>query len=127
MTFTYDLATDVGKVRFLLSDSNGVTPKFTDEEIGAALELYSGSLNLAAAACCDSLAVRLTMDPDNGRQIGDTKTDLTAATDALREMAARFRTVEEELPAFAIAEENLSTFNELEIIRNYIMRTEGGL
>jgi hypothetical protein len=40
-------------------------------------------------------------------------------------MAARFRELDENTPAFGVAEENVSQFNELDIIKNYIQRTEG--
>jgi hypothetical protein len=33
--------------------------------------------------------------------------------------------MEDEYPAFAVAEENLSSFNELTIIRNFVLRNEG--
>ena len=63
MAFTYNPATDEGKVRLLIADTvefmpDGVTRlyAFEDEEISAFLEMAGGSINLGAAKALRSLA-----------------------------------------------------------------------
>ena len=48
MAFTYDLATDIGKVRLLISDSDATSFHFTDAEIQVFLDIGESVL---AAAC----------------------------------------------------------------------------
>ncbi len=74
MSFTYDLATDIGKVRFEIGDTTsgtGVKPdgsNITDEELQVVLT-REGSTGRATAAACEALArmyarfVDLTVGP----------------------------------------------------------------
>jgi hypothetical protein len=126
MAFTYDIATPVGQVRFLIGDTDTTTPAnqlFTDEEITAMLGLLGGSIYQVAAACCEQLARRYA-SLSSSVKIGDYQFSGESAAKNYLDMAARFRDVEDNMPAFAIAEENLSGFNELILIRNYVLRTE---
>lgn len=62
MSFTYDLATDIGKVRLYLGDiTSGAGPRpdgtnFSDEEITLLLEQEGDSVMRTVAACCEILA-----------------------------------------------------------------------
>lgn len=51
----YDLATDAGKVRLLISDVDNAAPVFTDEEIVTFLGL-AGAVLLAAALALETVA-----------------------------------------------------------------------
>lgn len=76
MAFTYDLSTDIGKVRFEISDtveavgaSAGVGAKpdgtnFSDEEISSLLETEGESWGRAAAHACEILATAWAAVPD---------------------------------------------------------------
>jgi hypothetical protein len=123
MSFTYDLTTDVGKVRFFINDQNEPA-QFTDEEIQAMLDLNGGSLYLAAAMCLESLASKYA-GSSTLVQIGDFETRKGDKSKQYLDAAQRMREVEDNIPSFAIAEQNLSSFNEIEIIRNWVFRTEG--
>lgn len=125
MAFTYDLATDTGKLRFLLGDTVQATALFQDEELAMLLALYSNSLYLSAAACCESLARRAATNA-NAVKIGDYQYSSESAAKHYLELAQRFRDAENDIPVFDVAEENLSGFNELAIIRNWVLRTDGG-
>ena len=59
--FTYDLSTDVGKVRFEIGDHVEEKAVFTDAEIEYALT--GRSVKLAAATLCDQLATRYAAIP----------------------------------------------------------------
>jgi len=56
VSFTYDLATDLGVVRLILTDVSAATPLFQDAEITAFLTMESGDLKLAAAQALDTIA-----------------------------------------------------------------------
>ena len=124
MAATKDITTDVGKVRYLIGDVDLTAPYFQDEELQGFLDMAGSSVNLACAYALESLAAQAAVNLTN-IVLGSLEIDETSKADALRKMANRFRELDSESPAFAVAEENLSNFNELEIIRNYILRTEG--
>lgn len=54
--FTYNPATDAGRVRLLLNDVDDATMVFTDEEINAFLLMERGAVKLAAAQAIDTNA-----------------------------------------------------------------------
>ena len=62
MSFSYDVATTVGKVRMWLGDTvSGSGPKpdgtnLSDEEIAALLEQENNHIGRTVAACCEMLA-----------------------------------------------------------------------
>ena len=56
MPFSYDLATDRGKVRLLSTDSDSTAPVFDDTEIDAFLALSAANVWFAAAIACETWA-----------------------------------------------------------------------
>ena len=70
MAFTYDIDTNRGKVRLLISDTNASDYQFEDDEVDAFLSMASSSLLLAASYALESWAATLTNDYD-GEKIGD--------------------------------------------------------
>jgi len=72
MAATYDLATDIGKVRLLIDDTDIADAHFTDEEITAFLTMASDSVNLAAAIALESWASSLSETAES-ETIGDYK------------------------------------------------------
>lgn len=54
--FTYDAATDLGRVRLLISDIDDQNPIFTDLEIETFLALEGEDVRLAAAQALDTIA-----------------------------------------------------------------------
>lgn len=86
---SYDLTTDVGKVRLLLNDVN--TPwVFTDVEIQAFLDLEGGSVKRAAAQAIDTNATNLVLAMRVLRS-QDLSTDGAKVADAMRAHADRLR------------------------------------
>ena len=61
MSVTYNLTTDVGRVRLLIPDTDITAALFTDAEIAAFLDLEGGTIRLAAAQALDTLASSETM------------------------------------------------------------------
>lgn len=128
-TFTYDLATDIGKVRLYsgdndLSKTSGVRTKwscqFTDEELQVYLD-DEGTVNCAVAAALEAIAsskARLA----HRKTMGDYTEDLTALAKELRAQAAEFRMKDLEAPADAVAEMANDDFSTREILRNQALR-----
>lgn len=145
MSFSYDVTTTIGKMRLLIGDTintSAIPCDFQDEELQAILNVVSGMLAgpqgfvsanipqnevllLACAQAMDALASR-TAAGQTGQSItrGNYKLVGKDQVTALQAAAQRFRDAVNNLPAWGIIEENLSGFNELVIIRNWILRTE---
>ena len=148
MSFSYDLTTTIGKMRLLLGDTVNNPPglpNFQDEELQALLDTTDfilagpqGSVSfggqtipeneilfMACANAMDSLATRVASSP-NGQtiKIGDYSLTGKDQVASLQAIAQRFRDAIENMPAYGVIEENLSGFNELVIIRNWVLRTE---
>ncbi len=90
MAFTYDLATDTGKVRFLINDHDEANVILQDEEIQAALLLNEENVKRAAAAALDVIASNQTMVLKVIRLL-DISTDGAAVARSLREHANQLR------------------------------------
>lgn len=56
MTYSYDLATDIGKTRLLIPDRVEASAIFTDEELQAFLDLNDGNTRRAAAEALEMIA-----------------------------------------------------------------------
>lgn len=112
--FTYDVATDAGKVRMIITDTDASSPLFQDAEIDAYLALKSGSILLAAASALDTIASSEALIQKKIRLL-DVTTDGPAVAKALRDHANVLR--EESLTndgigAFDIAEMVVDQFSE---------------
>lgn len=69
MTVTYDLTTEIGKVRLSISDNVIADAHFTDEELQYFL-VSEGSVNLAAARALESWAAAYAANVDS-ESMGD--------------------------------------------------------
>lgn len=142
MTATYDVTTPTGQIRLLIGDTNITTPNFYDEEIQAIMNLTAGQLQgpmyqfstpvsgnevlfLICASLMDSLASRVAASK-NGRsyKIADFQITGKDQVKAIQDIAQRFRDAINSMPAWGIIEENNCGFNELTLIRNWVLRTE---
>ena len=125
MAFTYVLATDRGKVRLKIRDTDTATPTrqiFQDDEIDFFLSEAGGSdLNLAAAGALDAISANAALLA-KATKIGDYSIDSKAMAEAVMKVAAHYRALSENVPAFDYAELNLSPFSEAEMIWNDVLR-----
>ena len=142
MSFSYDLTTTVGMMRLLIADTNADTPTFQDEELQAFQDItslqvagptyfYGGAsipqqelLLLSCAQAMDALANKVSSLHGQTITLGDFTVAAKDQVTSLQGTAQRFRDAVNNLPAWGIIEENLSGFNELTIIRNWVLRTE---
>lgn len=100
MAATYDLTTDIGKVRLLINDTDVSNAHFTDEEITAFLDINS-SINIAAALALESWAASLTESAEK-ESIGDYSYSKKSASNKLM-LAKQLRENEANEPNFDTA------------------------
>lgn len=144
MSFTYDVTTLTGQMRLLIGDTNSAAPMFQDEELAAIQTIVSSLetgwttvawaaipvsgtelLLLSCAQAMDSLASKVAASPAGQTVVmSDYKLTGKDQVQKLQDMAQRFRDAVNNLPAWGIVEENLCGFNEMVIIRNWVLRTE---
>lgn len=103
MAFTYNVSTDRGKVRLLITDVQESNPIFQDAEIDAFLSLNT-SVRLAAAAALECIAASEVLILKKIVNL-DLETDGPAVAKELRELAKQLRAQEENIGAFEIAEQ----------------------
>jgi len=128
---------DIGNLRVLINDMD--SKEFTDAQLQSFFDVAAtyesaaagtpiagnGSIFLAAAFATESLVVKYATIPITEVSIGGFQTSV-GRTQArfLEQQAERWRDLYYNTPAFAIIEENNCGFNELTIIRNWILRNE---
>lgn len=105
MTVTYNLATNIGKVRLLTGDKVISDPVFTDEEIEVFLSNNGNSINLAAAELLEAWAAQYSANVDS-EKIGDYSYS-QSIVDKLLKQAAALKEKEYSAPAIAWAEMDL--------------------
>jgi hypothetical protein len=113
---------DSDKVRVLIGDYLQTPPTFSDDEIGVFLDVTGGSLFLAAAVGLDTMAAKQDVTPVEfsiGKYQQSTgRTQIRQLT----QQAEAFRQLEYNTPAYAIIETDNSSFAQMDIIRNRILR-----
>jgi hypothetical protein len=113
---------DRDKVRVLIGDYLQTSPTFSNDEIDVFLDVTGGSLFLAAAVGLDTMAAKQDVTPVEfsiGKYQQSTgRTQIRQLT----QQAEAFRQLEYNTPAYAIIETDNSSFAQLEIIRNRILR-----
>lgn len=103
MAFTYDVSTDRGQVRLLITDVQEANPLFQDAEIDAFLSMNTG-VRLAAAAALEVIAASEVLVLKKIVNL-DLETDGPAVARELRELAKQLRAQDSSIGAFDIAEQ----------------------
>ena len=108
MTFTYDVTTDIGKVRLLIKDTD-ITPttdaQFSDEEIQVFLDM-GGSVLMGAAKALEAWAAT-DMDKLDSEKIGDYAYTRGAVSKKLT-LAKEYAKQDAEIPVFDWSEMDLT-------------------
>ncbi len=125
MAFIYDVATDIGKVRLLITDTDNSSPIFQDEEIDAFLTLNDG-VKRSAAAALDVIASNQALVLKVIRTL-DLSTDGAATARALREHADQLRdeaavTEASDEGLFDYAEMVTNAFTARQRLKNQVLR-----
>src|SRR4051812_7906991 len=126
MSFTYDVTTDAGKVRLIITDTDSSLPIFEDDEIEAYLALKGGRILLAAAQALDTIASSQALILKKIRLL-DVTTDGPAVAQALRAHAKALRDqdmIDDGEGAFDIAEWVVNDFSKREYWWNAAQRNE---
>ncbi len=125
MSVTYDISTEVGQVRLLITDTDTTDNIFSDEEINQFLSLTEidseTDVRLAAALGLETIAASEALVQKKISML-DLSTDGPAVAKSLREAAQRLRQQVEDEPAFGWAEMSLNPAVTYEIIRNNALR-----
>jgi len=124
VAFSYDLSTDRGKTRLKIRDTDtaDVTRQiFQDDEIDFFITEAASDLNLAAAGALDSIAANAALLAKM-EKIGDYSINSTAMAAAVMKVAAHYRSLSEQAPAFGYAEQTLSGFSYWDIVINELQR-----
>lgn len=106
MAFTYDLATDSGKVRLLIPDTSATAYVFEDDELDAFLSLESSDPRRAAAMALETMASSEAY-VQKAIKVLDLQTNGPAVAKSLMERAEKLRAqaeIADDGDAFDIAE-----------------------
>ncbi len=129
MAFTYDVSTEVGKVRMLIGDKDDGNIIFQDEEVAAYLTLNDDNVRRAAAEMLETMASSETMVLKVVRLL-DISTDGAAVARSLREHAKQLRTEADNADAaddggaFDYAELNVNAFTARERVWKQAQRND---
>ena len=118
MATTYDTATDIGKVRLYIGDTDITAALFTDEEIQVFLD-QEGSINSSAALALEVLASSEARLAQMIKTLNFTK-DTRSAAKELRDQASRLREIE--VGAYGYAEQALTEFSIADIMVRKALR-----
>lgn len=127
MAFTYDLATDAGKVRLVITDTDHDNEIFSDSEISTFLSLTAvdstNDINLASAVALETMAASEAIVQKKIKLL-DLTTDGPAVATSLRASAKILRDQSENESYIDWSELNLNDFAARDIIYNDALRTQ---
>ena len=127
MAFTYDLSTEAGKVRLLITDTDLENEIFSDSEINTFLSLTavdgSNDVNLASAIALETIAASEALVQKKIKLL-DLTTDGPAVADSLRKAAALLREQSDNESYIDWTEMSLNTFAARDILYNDALRTQ---
>ncbi len=127
MAFTYDLTTERGQVRLLITDTDHDNPIFQDNEIDFFLSNTAvdgtNDVNLAGAKALETIAASEALVQKKIKLL-DLTTDGPAVAKSLREAAALLREQSENEGDIDVIEQNLNVFNARQIIWNDALRQQ---
>ncbi len=127
MAFTYNLTTEAGKVRLLITDTDYTNPIFEDNEIDVFLSFTAvdgtNDINLAAAVALETIAASEALVQKKIKLL-DLTTDGPAVATSLRAAAKLLREQSDNESYVDWSEMNLNTFAGRDIIWNDALRTQ---
>ncbi len=106
MTVTYDLTTNIGKVRLTIGDKDTADAVFSDEELQVFLDAESDNLNRAAANALEAWAATYGANADS-EHIGD-YSFTQKIVDKMLSLAQRLRATDSSTPYMTWSEWDLS-------------------
>lgn len=123
MAFTYDVATNRGKVRLNIGDTVEASAIFIDDEIDAFLSLAGGDVFYASAIALLGIASTKALLAKK-KSAGNYSEDLSSIASQLREQAKSFKEMSAAEPSEAVGEQIYTDFGYNEILKNAALRGE---
>ena len=123
MTWTFDVSTNIGKLRALIGDTDTSSQRISDEELQVFLDQTSNDLLLSAAYACRNLATKYAF-LGGKKSAGNYSEDNSGIGKAFLDMAKNFQEMAESIPADAQSEIIYNGFNYLNILHNKALRGE---
>jgi len=123
MATTFDLNTNVGKVRNIIGDSDTSDAHFTDEQISSFLTIQSNDLFLTSAMALRSMAANKAFI-EKARRAGNYWEDTKGISKALLAAAEKLEVMAREAPAEAVADVVYTDFNYNDILIKKSLRGE---
>ena len=127
MAYTYDLSTEAGKVRLLITDTDHNNEIFNDLEIDTFLSLTAvegtNDIHLAAAMALETIAASETLVQKKIKLL-DLTTDGPAVSASLRASAKLLREQSVTESDIDWIELGLTDFNRNEIVWNDVLKTQ---
>jgi len=127
MAFTYDLTTERGQLRLLITDTDHDNPIFQDNEIDFFLSNTAvdgaNDVNLAGAKALETIAASEALVQKKIKLL-DLTTDGPAVAKSLREAAALLRDQSDSESDIDYIEQNLNVFAGRQIIWNDALRQQ---
>lgn len=123
MSYTYNLSTNIGKVRNLIDDTTEATALLSDEEITSFLSMRSNDLYQTAAICLIRIAASKSLLAKK-KKAGNYSEDLTAIAKNFRETAKMYNEMALDIPADAQAEEVTTDFSYRSLLQHKALRNE---
>ncbi len=127
MAFTYDLTTDRGQVRLLITDTASANPIFQDNEIDFFLSNTAvdgtNDVNLSGAKALETIAASEALVQKKMKLL-DLTTDGPAVAKSLRVAAALLREQSDSESDIDVIEQNLNVFSARQIIVNDALRQQ---
>lgn len=88
MAFTYDIETNIGKVRLLIGDTDSTDVLLQDDEIDLFINTY-GTIQLAASNAAMAIAAKFSRNAD--KQIGSLRLSFSSRAQNYRNMAKEIK------------------------------------
>jgi hypothetical protein len=121
--FTFDVTTNLGKVRVLIGDMDAAEKVLGDTAINTLLTLQSNDIYTAAAHCLLAIAASKSLLAKKVTA-GNYSEDASMVAKELRETAQKYLDIANSVPAEAQAEVFLTDFNYRDILLNQDLRGE---
>ena len=123
MAFTYDLTTNLGKVRNLIGDAVDSGHILEDADINSFIAMANTDLYKAASLCLYRIAASKALLAKM-KQAGDYKEDLRDIAKEVREAAKVYASMSENTPAEAQAESFVNDFSYRDVLTRKDLRGE---
>jgi len=123
MAFTYDLTTNLGKVRNMIGDATDTGHILEDADINAFISMVNSDLYKAASLCLYRIAASQALLAKM-KKAGDYQEDLRAIAKEVREVAKVYSDMSENTPAEAQAESFVNDFSYRDVLTRKDLRGE---